>query len=85
MNLLSNTQKETVEYETCFTRQIEERREALKDFFGGDDRDEIPDELLQRIFQFEELMVKYRSAIREVTTKLEILGDDYPHLRTQSY
>lgn len=56
--------------------KLEERREALKDFFGGDDRDEIPDELLQRIFQFEELMVKYRSAIREVTTKLEILGDE---------
>ena len=33
--------------------KLEERREALKDFFGGDDRDEIPDELLQRIFQFE--------------------------------
>ena len=56
--------------------KLEERREALKDFFGGDDRDEIPDELLQRIFQFEELMVKYRSAIREVTTKLEIFGDE---------
>lgn len=59
-----------------YQTKLEQRREALKDFFGRDDRDEIPDEMLDRIFQFEELMVKYRSAIREVTTKLEILADE---------
>lgn len=53
-----------------------ERQEALKDFFGGSEQEELSDELLNHIFQFEELMLKYRSAIREVTTKLEILNDE---------
>lgn len=58
-----------------YRSKLEQRRETLKDFFGGDEREELSDELLKRIFQFEELMLKYRSAIRELTTKLEILGD----------
>lgn len=66
--------------ETVFQNKLEQRQEALKDFFGGDERDGISDEMLQRIFQFERLMVKYRSAIREVTTKLEILGDELAEL-----
>lgn len=61
---------------SVYSTKLEQRREALKDFFGREDRDEIPDEMLERIFQFEDLMVKYRSAIREVTTKLEILADE---------
>lgn len=59
-------------YETKTTRQ----REALKDFFGGFDEEQLPEELLDRLIQYEELMIKYRSAIREVTTKLEILNDE---------
>ena len=59
-----------------YRSKLEQRRETLKDFFGGDEREELSDELLKRIFQFEELMLKYRSAIRELTTKLEILGDE---------
>lgn len=55
---------------------LEQRRETLKDFFGGDEGEEISDEMLERLFQFERLMIKYRSAIREVTTKLEILNHE---------
>ena len=62
--------------ETIYETKFAQRREALKDFFGGEDREEIPDELLDRLFAYEELMVKYRAAIREVTTKLEILNDE---------
>ena len=54
----------------------QERKEALKDFFGGQEGEEVPDEQLQRLFQFEELMIQYRSAIREITTKLEVLNDE---------
>ena len=56
--------------------KLNERAEVLKDFFGGNEGEEISAELLHRLFQFEELMIKYRSAIREVTTKLEILNDE---------
>ena len=56
--------------------KLKERTEAIKDFFGGNEREPLSDETLERLFQFEELMVKYRSAIREVTTKLEILNDE---------
>ena len=55
--------------------KLNERAEVLKDFFGGNEGEEISAELLHRLFQFEELMIKYRSAIREVTTNLEILND----------
>ena len=55
----------------------QERKEALKDFFGGQEGEEVPDEQLQRLFQFEELMIQYRSAIREITTKLEVLNDEF--------
>lgn len=61
---------------TIYETKLEERKEALKDFFGGNEGESLPDETLGRLFQFEELMVKYRSAIREVTTKLEILNDE---------
>lgn len=56
--------------------KLKERTEVLKDFFGGNEAESLSDEMLRRLFQFEELMVKYRSAIREVTTKLEILNDE---------
>lgn len=59
-----------------YERRLEERKEALKDFFGASEGNEVPEEFLKRICQFEELMLKYRSAIREVTTKLEILNDE---------
>lgn len=38
--------------------------------------EEITEESLERLLQFEDLMLKYRSAIREVTTKLEVLNDE---------
>lgn len=62
--------------ETIYETKFSQRREALKDFFGGEDGENLPDELLNRLFEYEELMVKYRSAVREVTTKLEILNDE---------
>ncbi len=61
---------------TMHDDRLTQQRETLKDFFGGDEKEEIPDELLDRLFQFEELMTKYRCAIREITTKLEILNDE---------
>lgn len=61
---------------TVYETKIEERKEALKDFFGGHEGEEVSDEMLKRLFEFQELMIKYRSAIREVTTKLEILNDE---------
>ena len=61
---------------TIYDNRVTRQRETLKDFFGGDEKEEIPDELLDRLFQFEALMTKYRCAIREITTKLEILNDE---------
>lgn len=43
----------------------------MRDFFGEDD-----EVFLDRITQFNQLMMKYNSAIREVKTKLEILNDE---------
>lgn len=37
---------------------------------------EVPEEILDQIANFSELMLMYNSAIREVTTKLEILNDE---------
>ena len=62
--------------ELIYEAKMIERKEALKDFFGGEERDSISDELMERLFQFENLMLKYRCAIREVTTKLQILNDE---------
>ena len=62
--------------------QAEERKEVLKDFFGGREEDEVSEDLLTHLIQFEELMLKYRSAIREVTTKLEILTTSSPRIRS---
>ena len=64
--------------------KLAERQATLKDFFGGNDQKELPGELLRRMFQFEELMIKYRSAIREVTTKLEILNDELSSSRERN-
>lgn len=56
--------------------RLAERKEALRDFFGGEEGDLLSDEMFGNLLQFEQLMLKYRSAIREVTTKLEILNDE---------
>lgn len=56
--------------------RMSERKEALRDFFGGQDADQMSDELFQRVLEYEELMLKYRCAIREVTTKLEVLNEE---------
>lgn len=37
---------------------------------------EVPEEILELMVNFRELMMMYNSAIREVTTKLEILNDE---------
>lgn len=55
--------------------RLSERKEVLRDFFGGADAEQLSDEMIRNLFQFEELMLKYRCAIREVTTKLEVLND----------
>ncbi len=38
--------------------------------------DEIPKKIIEEIVNFRELMLMYHSAIREITTKLEILNDE---------
>ena len=53
-----------------------DRAEALKDFFGGDDKEATSVEKLELLDQYESLMIKYRAAVREVTTKLEVLNDE---------
>ncbi len=45
--------------------------ELMRDFFTDDS-----DLSFDRLFQFNELMMKYNSAIREIKTKLEILNDE---------
>ena len=54
-----------------------DRAEVLRDSFGGSETEGFSDELLERAIQFEELMMKYRAAVREVTTKLENLNDEF--------
>ena len=53
------------------------RREILKDFFGSSEQAAPPEAWVDKLVQFEKLMVKYRAAIREVTTKLEVLSDEF--------
>jgi len=48
--------------------------ELMRDFFSDDSNDS--DLSFERLYQFNELMMKYNSAIREVKTKLEILNDE---------
>ncbi len=61
---------------TLFDTRTKERKETFRDFFGVETDEEITEESLERLLQFEDLMLKYRSAIREVTTKLEVLNDE---------
>lgn len=51
--------------------QIDSRSELVRDFFGEDNGD-----FLDTLVQFNQVMMKYNSAIREVKTKLEILNDE---------
>lgn len=37
---------------------------------------EVPEQIIEQIVNFRELMLMYNSAIREITTKLEILNDE---------
>ena len=62
-----------------YEMNCDQRNEALKDFFGGHEGEEITEQMFGRILQFQELMLKYRCAIREITTKLEILNDELSH------
>lgn len=56
--------------------QDTQRNEVLTDFFGGHQEEELTSEWLERLREFEGLMMKYNSAIREITTKLEVLNDE---------
>lgn len=62
--------------EISYEAKLVDRAEALKDFFGGDDKEATSVEKLELLDQFESLMIKYRAAVREVTTKLEVLNDE---------
>ena len=62
--------------EISYEAKLADRAEALKDFFGGDDKEATSVEKLELLDQFESLMIKYRAAVREVTTKLEVLNDE---------
>ena len=53
-----------------------ERNEVLKDFFGGKDSGCMSEEVIKNLIEYETLMVKYRCAIREVKTKLEVLNEE---------
>lgn len=51
--------------------------ELIRDFFSDDKNNSDDSDLsIERLFQFNELMMKYNSAIREIKTKLEILNDE---------
>ena len=62
--------------EISYEAKLADRAEALKDFFGGDDKEATSVEKLELLDQFESLMIKYRAAVREVTTKMEVLNDE---------
>ena len=62
--------------EISYEAKLADRAEALKDFFGRDDKEATSVEKLELLDQFESLMIKYRAAVREVTTKLEVLNDE---------
>lgn len=49
----------------------ENQRILLKDLM-----EQSPEALFEQVTQYSELMMMYRSAIREITTKLEILNDE---------
>lgn len=57
-------------------RKVIERNEVLKDFFGGRDSGYTSEEVIKNLIEYETLMVKYRCAIREVKTKLEVLNEE---------
>ncbi len=60
-----------------YEEEAARRKEILKDFFGGPAQADPPGEWIEKLVQFEALMMKYRAAIREVTTKLEVLNDEF--------
>ncbi|OUP51037.1 GTP pyrophosphokinase [Lachnoclostridium sp. An181] len=47
-------------------------KDELMEYFLVDN----PDNVMDKLLEFNRLMMKYRSAIREVTTKLEVLNDE---------
>lgn len=53
------------------------RKEILKDFFGAAEQTHSSEEWIENLVCFETLMMKYRAAIREVTTKLKVLNDEF--------
>ena len=53
------------------TTEERNRDELLKFFLEGE-----TENVMEKLQNFERLMMRYRSAIREVTTKLEVLNDE---------
>lgn len=54
-----------------------QRKEILRDFFGSQTQPCSREEWVENLVQFEQLMMKYRAAIEEVTTKLNVLNDEF--------
>ena len=57
-----------------------EKTELMRSFLLTDQDQDA----LQRLEEFNHLMMKYHAVIREVTTKLEILNDEFSHSKRQS-
>ena len=53
-----------------------EKTNSTKTFLMQTVLPQIPEEVFEQMVDFKELMLMYHSAIREVTTKLEILNDE---------
>ena len=54
------------------TKEENNQKELVKEFLGGENEEET----VERLMSFNTLMMRYRSAIREVTTKLQVLDDE---------
>ncbi|MFQ7310332.1 MAG: GTP pyrophosphokinase family protein [Sellimonas sp.] len=58
--------------EQTMTKEENNQKELVKEFLGGENEEET----VERLMSFNTLMMRYRSAIREVTTKLQVLDDE---------
>lgn len=57
-----------------------EKTELMRSFLLTDQDQDA----LQRLEEFNHLMMKYHAVIREVTTKLEILNDEFSHSKRRN-
>lgn len=58
--------------EQTMTKEENNQKELVIEFLGGENEEET----VERLVSFNTLMMRYRSAIREVTTKLQVLDDE---------